>query len=261
MVSHLCSCRAWLMLTFDTTSPYTSTKSERTRDLASTSLSTSPNDRNISEVMMWTVFGELGRHHLDFLWHTETCQNLSLTVCTVEGDHTCCVTLTAGAPWFYWPTSSRTQRFPAPQWKWGTPGCSRSLQRYPAAAKPVSVTDVKVETKYMKRRGLKETSTAAHAMDSKCLAVLQRMHHCSCHCLQHGHLLASVSRSVHLARCVPSAGLWSPGKTSGWSCQRLKQLAVAAPLPPGHQLLFYLKAQSLNGSVSPLYSPCLTLKC
>lgn len=52
LVSHLCSCRAWLMSIFDTTSPYTSTKSERTRDFASTSLSTSPNERYISEVMM-----------------------------------------------------------------------------------------------------------------------------------------------------------------------------------------------------------------
>ena len=70
MVSYLCSCRAWLMSIFDTTSPYTNKKSERTRDFASTSLSTSPRERYISEVMMWTVFGEVGRHHFDFLSDT-----------------------------------------------------------------------------------------------------------------------------------------------------------------------------------------------
>lgn len=65
--SYLCSCSASLRSIFDTTSPYTSTKSERTRDFASTSLRTSPRDRYMSEVMMCTVLGELGRHHLDFL--------------------------------------------------------------------------------------------------------------------------------------------------------------------------------------------------
>lgn len=42
-------------------------KSERTRDLASTSLSTSPRERYRSEVTKRTVLGEVCRHHLDFL--------------------------------------------------------------------------------------------------------------------------------------------------------------------------------------------------
>lgn len=74
-------------------------------------------------------------------------------------------------------------------------------------------------------------------------------------------MLATVSFPVSLARSLPAAGLWSPGKTSGWSCQRLKRPAAAALLPPAHLHPFYLGGQSLNDSVFPLCRPCLTSQC
>lgn len=65
--TYLCSSRALDILKLDTTSPVTRMKSERTRDLASTSRSTSPRERYRSEVTKRTVLGEVWRHHLDFL--------------------------------------------------------------------------------------------------------------------------------------------------------------------------------------------------
>lgn len=52
---------------FETTSPYTRRKSERTKALASTSRRTSPSDRYNSDVIIRTTLRDVGRHHLDFL--------------------------------------------------------------------------------------------------------------------------------------------------------------------------------------------------
>lgn len=65
--TYLCSSRALDILKLDTTSPVTRMKSERTRDLASTSRSTSPRERYRSEVTKRTELGDVCRHHLDFL--------------------------------------------------------------------------------------------------------------------------------------------------------------------------------------------------
>lgn len=65
--TYLCSSRALDILKLDTTSPVTRMKSERTRDLASTSRSTSPRERYRSEVTKRTVLEDVCWHHLDFL--------------------------------------------------------------------------------------------------------------------------------------------------------------------------------------------------
>lgn len=82
------------MLKLDTTSPVTRMKSERTRDLASTSRSTSPRERYRSDVTNRTALGDVGRHHLDFLQegkknHQEGIKRLFLQTQSPSACQTC----------------------------------------------------------------------------------------------------------------------------------------------------------------------------
>lgn len=133
--------------------------------------------------------------------------NVRLRFCnhTGEAPHTGLVKLTVSVPWFYWPSNSRRQMFPAPRWKWGTPGCSRSWQHFPAAVVPVINENVTDDVSSLRQVTQLSLVSYYHILISGKLnrEGIQVLIYClflyiyelsltwlqSCHCLQHVQLV------------------------------------------------------------------------